>query len=40
MAKEEWERHAKEVEILVKEVEGDDDRSYGHEAAKIQKKLL
>ncbi|KAK2811858.1 c-5 sterol desaturase [Emmonsiellopsis sp. PD_5] len=31
MAKEEWERQAKEMETFVKEVEGDDDRTYGEE---------
>jgi Delta7-sterol 5-desaturase len=29
MSKEEWERQSKEMEKIVKEVEGEDDRSYG-----------
>ena len=40
MGKQEWERQAKEMEKVVKEVEGDDDRDYGDEARRIQKKLL
>ena len=28
MGKQEWERQKKEMEKIVKEVEGDDDRSY------------
>lgn len=28
MSKEEWDRQKKEMEIVVKEVEGSDDRSY------------
>lgn len=34
MGKKEWERQVKEMETLVKEVEGDDDRTYGGEAEK------
>ena len=40
MSKAEWERQSKEMETVVKEVEGDDDRAYGDEARRIQKKLL
>jgi lathosterol oxidase len=40
MSKAEWQRQTKEMEQLVKEVEGDDDRQYGEEAARLQKKLL
>ena len=40
MSKAEWERQTREMEKMVKEVEGDDDRSYGDEAARLQKKLL
>ena len=40
MGQKEWERQTKEMEKIVREVEGDDDRSYGDEAATIQKKLL
>ena len=40
MGQTEWKRQAKEMETILKEVEGDDDRSYGEEAVKIQKKLL
>jgi len=40
MSKAEWERQCKEMEVLQKEVEGDDDRSYGDEASRIQKKVL
>jgi Delta7-sterol 5-desaturase len=29
MSKEEWERQTKEMERMVVEVEGEDDRSYG-----------
>ena len=31
MSQQEWERQSKEMEKLVKEVEGDDNREYGHE---------
>ena len=40
MGQKEWERQTKEMEKIVKEVEGDDDRKYGAEAATIQKKML
>ena len=39
MGKEEWERQTKEIEKIVREVEGDDDRVYGDEAPKLHKKL-
>lgn len=32
----EWNRQAKEMENIVKEVEGEDDRSYGPEIKKVQ----
>lgn len=38
MSKAEWERQSKEMETVVREVEGDDDRSYGEEASRTQKK--
>lgn len=40
MSKQEWERQSKEMEMIVKEVEGDDERSYGDEARRIQKKVI
>ncbi len=40
MGKQEWERQVKEMETVVREVEGDDDRSYGDEARRIQKKVM
>ena len=40
MSKAEWERQKIEMEKLVKEVEGDDDRQYGEEAGRLQKKML
>ena len=40
MSKEEWERQTKEMEKVVKEVEGDDDRAYEDEAKRIQKKMM
>lgn len=40
MSKQEWERQCKEMEVIVKEVEGDDERSYGDEARRIQKKVI
>ena len=39
MGKEEWERQIKEMEIVVKEVEGEDDRDYSNEARRLQKKV-
>lgn len=40
MSKAEWEKQCKEMETVQKEVEGDDDRNYGEEVKKIQKKML
>lgn len=40
MSKAEWERQTREMEKLQKEVEGDDDRDYGDEARRLQKKAL
>lgn len=40
MSKQEWERQCKEMETVQKEVEGDDDRDYGDEVRRLQKKLL
>ena len=40
MGQKEWERQAKEMETIVKEVEGDDDRSYGDEVRRIDKKMI
>ena len=40
MSTEEWQRQVKEMERLQKEVEGDDERNYRDEAARLQKKLL
>lgn len=40
MSKAEWERQTREMEKLQKEVEGDDDRDYGDEARRLQKKVL
>ena len=39
MGKEEWERQTKEMERVVKEVEGEDDRDYDDEARRLQKKV-
>ncbi|KAI4139549.1 MAG: hypothetical protein L6R39_006231 [Caloplaca ligustica] len=38
MSKQEWERQCKEMETVQKEVEGHDDRDYGDEARRLQKK--
>jgi len=38
MSKAEWERQSKEMETVVREVEGDDDRSYEEEASSTQRK--
>jgi len=38
MSREEWERQTKEMEHIVKEVEGDDDRKYYDEASPTSKK--
>ncbi|KAG8532058.1 uncharacterized protein KY384_003695 [Bacidia gigantensis] len=40
MSKDEWERQTLEMEKLQKEVEGDDDRDYGDESRRLQKKVL
>ena len=40
MSKAEWDRQTKEMEKLQKEVEGDDDRDYGRESRRLQKKVL
>jgi lathosterol oxidase len=36
MGQDEWNRQSKEMERIVKEVEGEDDRSYGPETKKVQ----
>ncbi|KAL8674611.1 MAG: hypothetical protein Q9168_000986 [Polycauliona sp. 1 TL-2023] len=40
MSKEEWARQCKEMENVQREVEGDDDRNYGDEASRLQKKVM
>ena len=40
MSKAEWDRQTKEMEKLQKEVEGDDDRDYGRESRRLQKKVV
>ncbi|KAL8642688.1 MAG: hypothetical protein Q9228_000656 [Teloschistes exilis] len=40
MSKQEWEKQCKEMETVQREVEGDDDRNYGDEAKRLQKKML
>ena len=40
MSKAEWERQTKEMEKVLKDVEGDDDRDYGDEARRLQKKVM
>lgn len=40
MSKSEWERQVKEMEVMQKEVEGDDERDYYGEAQRLQKKVL
>lgn len=40
MSKAEWERQSKEMEKVQRQVEGDDDRDYGDEARRLQKKVL
>lgn len=40
MSKAEWERQTKEMETVQKNVEGHDDRDYGNEALRLQKKVL
>ena len=39
MGKEEWQRQTREMERIVKEVEGDDERCYD-EVRRLQKKVL
>jgi len=39
MSKAEWDRQTKEIEKMQKEVEGD-DRNYGDESRRLQKKVL
>lgn len=39
MSKVEWERQSREMESVVRSVEGDDDRRYGDEVGMAQKKL-
>ena len=40
MSKEEWERQTKEMEKVQQQVEGDDDRDYGEESRRLQKKVM
>ncbi len=40
MSKAEWDRQSKEMEKVQRQVEGDDDRDYGDEARRLQKKVL
>ena len=40
MSKAEWERQCREMESTVRAVEGSDDRDYGAEARRLQKKVL
>ena len=40
MSKAEWERQVSEMERVQQQVEGDDDRDYRKEAARLQKKML
>ncbi len=40
MSKAEWERQCKEMETVQKEVEGNDDRSYGHESTTLERKKV
>lgn len=39
MSKAEWERQSREMETVLKAVEGDDDRNYSDEVRKLQKKI-
>lgn len=39
MSKIEWERQSREMESLLKSVEGDDDRKYGDAVGIAQKKM-
>lgn len=36
MDNKEWQKQAKEMETILKEVEGEDDRTYGEETKKVQ----
>ena len=40
MSKAEWERQTKEMETVLKEVEGDDDRNYEDESRRVGKKMM
>lgn len=40
MSKKEWERQIQEMETVVKDVEGNDDRKYGEAAKEIEKKII
>lgn len=40
MSKVEWERQIREMETVVKDVEGDDDRDYGDEVRNLEKKII
>ena len=40
MSKAEWEKQCQEMEKIQETVEGDDDRDYGDEARRLQKKVL
>ena len=40
MSKAEWERQTREMEKVLVEVEGDDDRDYGKESRRLQKKVM
>ena len=40
MSKAEWERQTREMEKMQEEVEGKDDRDYGEESRRLQKKIM
>ena len=40
MSRAEWEKQSREMETVQREVEGNDDRSYGEESRKLQKKAM
>ena len=40
MSKAEWERQTREMEKMQEEVEGKDDRDYGDESRRLQKKIM
>ena len=40
MSKAEWERQTREMEKMQEEVEGKDDRDYGDELRRLQKKIM